>query len=42
MSKSKTLMHLLIFISTICLSSCVSVGIEKAKYKVTEKEGKFL
>ncbi|MHC4133240.1 MAG: SOUL family heme-binding protein [Planctomycetota bacterium] len=41
MSKRKTILYLLIFLSTICLSSCVTVGIEKAKYKVTKKEGKF-
>jgi hypothetical protein len=37
----KTTLYLLIFLSTICLSSCVTVGIEKTKYKVIEKEGKI-
>ena len=41
MSTRKKILYLLIFISPICLSSCVTVGIEKAKYKVTEKEGKL-
>ena len=41
MSKRKTLLYLLILITPVCLSSCISVGIEKAKYRVTEKEGKF-
>jgi len=41
MIKRKRILHLLIFLSPICLSSCVSVGIEKAKYKVAVKEGKF-
>ncbi len=41
MSKRKTILCFLIFLSPICLSSCVTVGIEKAKYKVIEKEGKF-
>ena len=37
----KTILYLLIFLSTIWLNSCVTVGIEKAKYKVAVKEGKF-
>jgi len=41
MSKRKTILCFLIFLSPICLSSCVTVGIEKAKYKVIKKEGKF-
>ena len=41
MSKRKTILYLLLLLSTICLSSCISVGIEKAKYKVTVREGKF-
>jgi len=41
MNTRKKILYLLIFISPICLSSCVTVGIEKAKYKVTEKEGKL-
>ena len=41
MIKSKTILFLLFFLSPICLSSCISVGIEQAKYKVIEKEGKF-
>ncbi|MHC4133055.1 MAG: SOUL family heme-binding protein [Planctomycetota bacterium] len=41
MIKRRRILHLLIFFSPICLSSCVSVGIEKAKYRVAIKEGKF-
>ena len=41
MSKRKTILYLLLLFSPICLSSCVTVGIENAKYKVTVKEGKF-
>ena len=41
MSTRNKMLYSLIFLSTICLSSCVSVGIEKAKYKVTVKEGKI-
>ncbi len=41
MNTNKTTLHLLIFLSPICLSSCVTVGIEKAKYKVIETEGSF-
>ena len=38
--KQKSL-YIIIFISPIFLCSCATVGIEKAKYKVIEKEGKF-
>ena len=41
MSTRKKILYSLIFLSPICLSSCVTVGIEKAKYKVAVKEGKF-
>lgn len=41
MSTRRKMLYLLIFLSPICLSSCVTVGIEKSKYKVTEKEGKL-
>lgn len=41
MSKSKTIFNLLMLLSPVCLSSCVTVGIEKAEYKVIEKEGRF-
>ena len=41
MKTRKTILYLLIFLSTICLSSCVTVGIEKTKYKVTAREGKI-
>jgi hypothetical protein len=41
MSKRKAILYWLLLLSTICLSSCVSVGIEKAKYKVTTREGNF-
>ena len=41
MKKRKAILYLLLLSSTICLNSCVTVGIEKAKYKVTDKEGKF-
>ena len=41
MSTRTKVFYLLIFLSTIYLSSCVTVGIEKAKYRVAIKEGKF-
>ena len=41
MNTNKTILRLLFLLSPICLSSCVTVGIEKAKYKVIEKEGNF-
>jgi len=41
MSKRKIIFYCLIFLTPICLSSCVTVGIEKAKYKVAAKEGKL-
>jgi hypothetical protein len=41
MNINKTILRLLILLSPVFLSSCISVGIEKAKYKVLEKEGNF-
>ncbi|MBN2182701.1 MAG: heme-binding protein [Sedimentisphaerales bacterium] len=41
MKKSEKILVLVIFLSSVALSSCVSVGIEKAKYTVIERAGKF-
>lgn len=41
MNKSKTILFLLILLSSVVLSTCVSVGIEKAKYTIIERTGKF-
>lgn len=41
MNKRKTIFFLLISLSSTVLSSCESVGIEKAKYTVIERAGKF-
>lgn len=41
MKKSKIIPVVVIFLSLVALSSCVSVGIEKAKYNVIERTGKF-
>ncbi len=41
MNVVKTILYVLVLISPICLCSCATVGIEKAKYEVIEKEGKF-
>jgi effector-binding domain-containing protein len=41
MTKITLILLTLIVISPFLLSSCATVGIEKAKYKVVEKEGKF-
>ncbi len=39
MNMRKISLHIIVFISPIYLCSCATVGIEKAKYKVIEKEG---
>lgn len=41
MNVAKTIVCVLLSLSPICLCSCVTVGIEKAKYTVLEKEGPF-
>jgi hypothetical protein len=41
MMKRKLMLWSLIVISPFILCSCVTVGIEKAKYEVIEKDGKF-
>jgi hypothetical protein len=41
MKNRRIILHLIMLLSPICLSSCATVGIEKAKYKIIEKEGKF-
>ena len=41
MNKRKLMLYCLLLISPFLLCSCVTVGIEKAKYQVIEKEGKF-
>jgi len=41
MNIAKTIVHLLVFLLPICLCSCATVGIEKTKYTVLEKEGQF-
>ena len=41
MTKIKLMLLSLIVISPFLFNSCATVGIEKAKYKVIEKEGKF-
>ena len=41
MKKSKIIPVLLIFLPSVVLISCVSVGTEKAKYTVIERTGKF-
>jgi len=41
MNREKTLLYALLLVSPFLLCSCVTVGIEKAKYEVIEKEGKF-
>ena len=40
MNKSKKILYI-VLLSPVLLSSCVSVGIEKSKYTVIEKTGKF-
>ena len=41
MTKRKLMLYCLLLISSFLLCSCVTVGIEKAKYDVIDKEGKF-
>jgi effector-binding domain-containing protein len=41
MTKRKLMLYCLLSISPFLICSCVTVGIEKAKYQVIEKEGKF-
>lgn len=41
MTKRKLMLYCLLSISPFLLCSCVTVGIEKAKYQVIDKEGKF-
>lgn len=41
MNKRKLMLYCLLLISPFLLCSCVTVGIEKAKYQVIEKGGKF-
>jgi hypothetical protein len=41
MTKIKLMLYCLLLISPFLLCSCVTVGIEKAKYEVIDKEGKF-
>jgi len=41
MNSKKTLLCALLLISSFTLCSCVTVGIEKAKYEVIDKDGKF-
>ena len=41
MIKKGSILYILLTLSLFYLSSCVTVGIEKAKYTVIEKEGKF-
>ncbi len=41
MNKVKTILFLVILLSSVVLCSCASVGIEKAKYTVIERSGKF-
>ncbi|MHC4205526.1 MAG: SOUL family heme-binding protein [Planctomycetota bacterium] len=41
MTKRKLMLYCLLLILPFLLCSCVTVGIEKAKYKVIDKEGKF-
>jgi len=39
--KTKTISYIIISTLPLVLSSCITVGIEKAEYKVIEKEGRF-
>jgi len=41
MNVAKTIVYVLLSLSPICLCSCATVGIEKAKYTVLEKDGPF-
>ena len=41
MTKAKFVLYSLILISPSLFCSCVTMGIEKAKYEVIEKQGKF-
>jgi effector-binding domain-containing protein len=41
MTKAKFVLYSLILISPLLFCSCVTMGIEKAKYEVIEKQGKF-
>jgi effector-binding domain-containing protein len=41
MIKRGSILYILLTLSLFYLNSCVTVGIEKAKYTVIEKEGKF-
>ena len=41
MNLAKTIVYVILSLLPICLSSCATVGIEKAKYNVLEKEGPF-
>ena len=41
MTKIKLMLYSLLLICPLLCCSCVTVGIEKAKYQVIEKEGKF-
>jgi effector-binding domain-containing protein len=41
MNRRQASLYIVILVSPILLCSCATVGIEKAKYQVIEKEGKF-
>lgn len=41
MKTVKTIVRVFILVSSTCMCSCVTVGIEKAKYTVLEKQGAF-
>ena len=41
MANRGCVLYIILLVSLCCLSSCATVGIEKAKYTVIEKEGKF-
>jgi hypothetical protein len=41
MNRRETILYVLMLLSAICLCSCASVGVEKAKYTVIEKAGEF-
>lgn len=41
MAKIKLVLYSLVLISPLLFCSCVTVGIEKAKYQLIDKEGKF-
>ena len=41
MNATKTIAYVSVFFLPVCLCSCATVGIEKAKYAVLEKQGNF-